>query len=163
VTRVCAPLLLLLPCALLALVLPARAGTTDPNDDPNTPLPLGPGSPCVAVEDVVPAIAFGFADPNDPNSPNAYSGLRDCASTCKKTGTTCAKYVKRSASCEIRTINDRANFRIKMCAKGDTTCVDGHKTRQATDRAAVETARDAAIAQCNTGAAGCAGACNGAP
>jgi hypothetical protein len=160
VTRVFSPLLLL-SCALLALALPARAGTK--LDDPNPPLPLGPAQPCVAVEDVVPAIAFGFADPNDPNSPNAYSELRDCASVCKKTGTTCAKYVKRSAACQISIINDRTTFRTKRCAKGDKACADALKTQQASDRAAVEAARDAAIAQCNTGAAGCTGACNGAP
>ena len=159
-TRVFSPLLLL-SCALLALALPARAGT-DPND-PTAPLPLGAAQPCVAVEDVVPAIAFGFADPNDPNSPNAYSELRDCASVCKKTGATCAKYVKRSAACQIRTINDHASFHTKFCPKGDKTCTDAIKTQQATDRTAVESARDAAIAQCNTGAAGCTGACNGAP
>jgi hypothetical protein len=153
---------LLLSCALLALALPARAAT-DPND-PNAPLPLGIAQPCVPVEDVVPAIAFGFADPNDPNSPNAYSDLKDCASTCKKTGTTCAKYVKRSAACQIRSINDRTTFRTKkQCDKGDKACADALKTQQAADRTAVETARDAAIQQCNTGAAGCAGACNAAP
>jgi len=170
VTRAPRPLLpLALACLAFALAAaPARAGTDF--SDPNAPLPLGPKRPCSlepsitpgdAVAAVVPGMAFGFIliDPNDPNNANLFSHLSNCASLCKKAGSTCQKYVKRLASCESHAIDDRAKFVSKVNPPG----VDVDPNTVAAEHAAVDDAVTTALGDCTTKANQCAGACDAAP
>ena len=168
-TRVRPPLALL-PLALvcLALALPVRAGTVQDPNDPNTPLPMGPTPPCVDVKDVVPGIAFGFEDPNDPNSINWYSELSNCASVCKKTGTVCQKYVKRTAACQNKAADDRKTFNVKIHCdklKGDalSSCSQTYVDEQTRTRSQIADDQTQALGDCTTGANKCAEKCSAAP
>jgi hypothetical protein len=169
VTRVRPPLaLLLLALVCLALALPVRAGTVQDPNDPNTPLPMGPTPTCVAVTDVVPAIAFGFEDPNDPNSINWYSDLPNCVSTCKKTGTVCQKYVKRTAACLNKAADDRETFNVKIhCDKlkgADlTSCSQTYVDEQTRTKSQVAADQTQALTDCTAGASRCAESCHVAP
>ncbi|HKC52518.1 MAG TPA: hypothetical protein VKF60_17145 [Myxococcota bacterium] len=173
-----APLLLrLLPlcvATLLALVpLLALAGAPlpDPNDpnDPNSPLGRGDDIPCFDAAKVAPSLSLVIhSDPNDPNSPvtgSFYSGLKDCATLCKRAGVSCAKFVKRAVACELRFADDRARFKVRTNCEGLRgaelkTCAAESEPARTLQRQTASNKLTPALDACAARAAECTGTCN---
>lgn len=157
-TRAPLPLRLLPLCIATLLALAPLAALAQAND------PLGATIRCFDALDVAPALSL-----NEPNDPNAvfFSHLRDCATLCKKAGLSCAKFVKRAVTCELRLADDRARFKVRTECEGltlkDCTADDEIEAARALQRETASGKLAPALSACALRATSCAGKCDATP